>query len=120
LQEYRLDQAAQHIWNEIARLNQEVARGKPWEILKSGKTTELHEVLGRWIDGIHRVAIDLRPFLPETSQKMIDALNTRPIQAAKPMFPRIELEMPASRQRPNGGHVVLENITAESVLHDRE
>ena len=89
LQEYQLDEAAQQIWNEIARLNQEVARGKPWEILKSGKIMELHEVLGRWIDGIHRVAIDLRPFLPETSQKMIDALNTRPIQAAKPLFPRM-------------------------------
>jgi methionyl-tRNA synthetase len=90
LQEYRLDEAAQRIWSEIARINQEVAHGKPWEILKSGKITELNEVLGRWIDGIHRVAIDLRPFLPETSQKMIDALNTRPIEAAKPLFPRIE------------------------------
>ncbi|WP_035357590.1 methionine--tRNA ligase [Edaphobacter aggregans] len=90
LQEYRIDEAAQRIWNEIARLNKEVAHGKPWEILKSGKITELNEVLARWIDGIHRVAIDLRPFLPETSQKMIDALNTRPIEAAKPLFPRIE------------------------------
>jgi len=90
LQEYRLDEAAKRIWNEIARLNQEVAHGKPWEILKSGKITELNEVLGGWIDGIHRVAIDLRPFLPETSQKIIDALNTRPIEAAKPLFPRIE------------------------------
>jgi methionyl-tRNA synthetase len=47
-------------------------------------------VLRRWIDGIHQVAIDLRPFLPETSQKIIDALNTSPIEAAGPLFPRIE------------------------------
>jgi methionyl-tRNA synthetase len=57
---------------------------------KSGKITELKEVMVRWIDGTHRVAIDLHPFLPETSQKMIDALNTRPIQAATLLFPRIE------------------------------
>src|SRR5215831_11387780 len=35
LREYRLDEAAQHIWDEIARLNQEVAQEKPWEIFKS-------------------------------------------------------------------------------------
>lgn len=90
LREYRLDKAAKRIWNEIASLNHEVAEGKPWDILKSGKITELHELLGRWLDGIHQVAIGLRPFLPETSQKVIDALNTRPIQAAKPLFPRIK------------------------------
>ena len=89
LREYRLDEAAQRIWDEIARLNQEVAQEKPWEIFKSGRLAELHQVLGRWLDRIHRIAIDLRAFLPGTSQRLIDALTTRPIQAAKPLFPRI-------------------------------
>lgn len=89
LREYRLDEAAQRIWDEIARLNQEVAQEKPWEIFKSGRLADLHQVLGRWLDRIHRIALDLRAFLPGTSQRLIDALTMRPIQAVKPLFPRI-------------------------------
>jgi methionyl-tRNA synthetase len=92
LRGYRLDEAAHWIWDEVASLNQEVAQKKPWELLKSGRIRELHELLGRWLAGIHQVAIDLGPFLPETGQKVIDRVNTRTIQAAKPLFPRIEEE----------------------------
>ena len=101
LREYRLDEAAHRIWREIASLNQEVTRRRPWEMLKSKRIAELHEVLGRWLEGIHRIAIDLGPFLPETGQKVIDALK-RPIQAAKPLFPRVEWERQPIEQHADG------------------
>jgi methionyl-tRNA synthetase len=89
LQKYRFDEAAQVLWAEIAWLNQDVARVKPWELLRSGKVHELHAALGNWIEGIQHVALQLLPFLPESSQKVLDSVAGASIQASRPLFPRL-------------------------------
>jgi methionyl-tRNA synthetase len=88
LQKYRFDEAAQALWAEIAGLNQDVARVKPWELLRNGRVHDLHAALGRWVEGIQRVALGLLPFLPESSQKVLDSVASGFIQASQPLFPR--------------------------------
>jgi methionyl-tRNA synthetase len=89
LKKYRFDEAAQVLWAEIARLNQDVARVKPWDLLGSGKVHELHAALGQWVEGIQRVALALVPFLPESSQKVLDSVAGVSIQASQPLFPKL-------------------------------
>jgi methionyl-tRNA synthetase len=88
LQKYRFDEAEQALWAEIAALNQDVARVKPWDLLRDGKVHDLHAALDRWVEGIHRVALGLLPFLPESSQKVLDSVASGFIQASQPLFPR--------------------------------
>jgi methionyl-tRNA synthetase len=89
LQKYRFDEAAQVLWAEIARLNQDVARVKPWDLLRSRRVHELHATLSQWVEGIQRVALGLVPFLPESSQKVLDSVAGVSIQASQPLFPRL-------------------------------
>lgn len=89
LQKYRFDEAEQVLWAEIARLNQDVARVKPWDLLRNGQVHELHGALGEWVEGIQCVALGLRPFLPESSQKVLDSFATDSIQASQPLFPKL-------------------------------
>jgi methionyl-tRNA synthetase len=88
LHKYRFDEAEQLLWAEIARLNRDVAGVKPWDLLRNGRIDELHAALGKWVDGIQRVALGLLPFLPESSQKVLDSVASGSIQASKPLFPR--------------------------------
>jgi methionyl-tRNA synthetase len=89
LQKYRFDEAAQVLWAEIARLNQDVSRVKPWDLLRSRRLHELHAALGQWVDGIQRVALGLAPFLPDSSRKVLDSFAGSSIQASRPLFPRL-------------------------------
>ena len=100
LQKYRFDEAAQVLWAEIARLNQDVARVKPWDLLRSGRVHELHAALGHWIEGIRRVVLGLLPFLPESSRKVLDSIAGVSIQASQPLFPRLS-GLPPESGRPD-------------------
>jgi len=100
LQKYRFDEAAQVPWAEIARLNQDVARVKPWDLLRSGRVHELHAALGHWIEGIRRVALGLLPFLPESSRKVLNSIAGVSIQASQPLFPRLS-GLPPESGRPD-------------------
>jgi methionyl-tRNA synthetase len=89
LEKYRFDEAAQVPWAEITRLNQDVARVKPWDLLRSRRVHELHAALGQWVEGIQRVALGLVPFLPDSSQKLLDSVAGVCIQASQPLFPTL-------------------------------
>jgi methionyl-tRNA synthetase len=89
LQKYRFDEAAQVLWAEIARLNKDVAGVRPWNLFRSGRVHELHAALGQWVERIQHVALGLVPFLPESSQKVLDSVAGVSIQASQPLFPRL-------------------------------
>jgi methionyl-tRNA synthetase len=106
LQKYRFDEAEQVLWAEIARLNQDVARVRPWDLLRNGKVHEVHAALGKWVEGIQRVALGLLPFLPESSRKVLNSVASDSIQAAQPLFPRL----PVLRTESRGGSSVTESM----------
>lgn len=89
IQDYRLSDAAQAIWTIVDGLNQDVARIKPWELLKTGNREELRGHLTRWLTGIFQVGYWIQPFLPETGQTILRLLSGREVKAATPLFPRI-------------------------------
>lgn len=83
--EYRFADALQLVWNKIGAADKEIAELKPWELVKTDmdkfKTVMeklLHEIaeIGEWI----------KPFMPETSEKIAQALETGKVE---PLFKRI-------------------------------
>jgi methionyl-tRNA synthetase len=79
------DEALRYIWSKIAILDQKMAQDKPWEI-KS--VEELDKTLKVYIEGLIVIGAQLKPFLPETSAKILDIFTKDKIFKPDPLFLR--------------------------------
>lgn len=84
IKNYRFDHAIMALWDEISKLDKRINEEKPWTLsgdnLKKSITPIALEV--------REIAFNLSPFMPETSQKILDQFSGE-IKAGKPLFPRI-------------------------------
>lgn len=84
LKNFRFDLALLGLWEEISTLDRRINQEKPWEL----EGTELKAAIGPIAQEIREIAFNLSPFLPRTSQKILDQFTGR-ISPQKPLFPRI-------------------------------
>jgi methionyl-tRNA synthetase len=108
LDAFDLTGALDEIWGVVRGLNRHVEQAKPWELAKEeARTAELDAALYTLADGLRAVAVALASYLPETAQKILSALgqpddlawenvaagrtlSAEGIEAAPPLFPRVE------------------------------
>ncbi len=102
------------IWDAVRRLNQYVTAEAPWQLAKDDANADkVDTVLYTLVDGLTALAVALYAYLPETSPKILAALgqseeptwdrvrngvaeSVEGIDAAEPLFPRIELPSAAA------------------------
>lgn len=82
---YQFSEALQSIWQKISDANKYMDETKPWILVKNDQT-RFAVVMQRLLRDIESVALDLQPFLPDTSEKILQALATGKIT---PLFQRI-------------------------------
>jgi len=100
--------ALERIWDVVRYLNRHVEATAPWLLAKDdAKADELDRVLYDLVDGLRAVTIALAAYLPETSERILDALgqprdltwdgvaygrtsDVTGIAPAEPLFPRID------------------------------
>ena len=110
LDQYDLSGALEAIWVVIRSLNRYVEERAPWQLAKDpAKADELDRTLYDLADGLRAVAVALAAYLPETAARILAALGQPDelawdgvaygrttaadgIEAAGPLFPRVELE----------------------------
>ena len=110
LDQYDLSGALEAIWVVIRSLNRYVEERAPWQLAKDpAKADELDRTLYDLADGLRAVAVALAAYLPETAARILAALGqpdelgwdgvaygrttaADAIEAAEPLFPRVELE----------------------------
>ncbi len=85
LKGYRVDFALKFIWEEITKFDQLINETKVWE----QKGEELEKILKELVVGIRQIAFNLKPFLPETADKIASQFEGPKIKSASPLFPRI-------------------------------
>jgi methionyl-tRNA synthetase len=101
--------ALETVWQGVRRLNQYVGAEAPWQLAKDpAQASRLDGVLYNLVDGLTALSVALGPFLPETAPRILAALEqpvdlswdrirngvaaeVEGIEAAEPLFPRIEL-----------------------------
>lgn len=83
---FEFSKRLENIWAVIKEGNRFIEDNKPWELAKSD-LNKLEEVLQEVYDMLVTVADQLDPFLPETSEKMKNQLESL---KPEPLFPRIE------------------------------
>jgi methionyl-tRNA synthetase len=79
------DEALRFVWTKIAALDQKMALDKPWEIEDE---SALGATLKPYIEGLITIGALLQPFMPETSQKILDIFTAKKITKPEPLFLR--------------------------------
>ena len=95
-------------------LNRHVESTAPWQLAKDeSKEDELSAVLYDLADGVRAVAVALAPYVPDTAPRILGALRqpidlsleqiaygktaeTKGIEPAAPLFPRVDLPTAAA------------------------
>lgn len=89
--ELKLHTALGLIWEEISKCDIIVDKEKPWELAKTDKE-KLAKVLNDLLKRIQQIALALRPFMPETAEKILKCFETGKPQKPEPLFPRLEIK----------------------------
>jgi len=89
LKEFRFNDALSLIWKRIAVLDGYINEKKPWELLKQ-EDPNLQSVLLHCVRHIQEISYLLRPFLPETAEKIDEQFNDPLIKAGAGLFPRLQ------------------------------
>jgi len=100
-----LTQALEEIWTRVRRLNRYVEETRPWDLAKEqGNAVRLDQVLYSLCEGVRVLALLLGAYMPETSDRLLDALGEparrlapfgsrgggQAIEKLPPLFPKIE------------------------------
>ncbi|HOX10674.1 MAG TPA: methionine--tRNA ligase [Candidatus Moranbacteria bacterium] len=86
LDKFQIDKALEYIWNIIKEDNKYIEDNKPWELAKSNEK-KFKEVMQKLLDDLDLISQLLLPFLPDTSEKIKKALETKQVE---PLFQRIK------------------------------
>lgn len=84
LDQYRFDWAIEEIWKKVKILDTKINNEEMWKETNK-KIVSFVEV----IEGLRQIAIDLKPFLPETAEGIEKQFKGPMIKASEPLFPRI-------------------------------
>ena len=107
---FRFQNGLIEIWNAIGRANKYIDETTPWILAKDeSKANELNEVMYVLYEALRNVAILVSPVMPETAEKMFNALNVnselqqyqalgfgktesaKVLEKIEPMFVRLDL-----------------------------
>ena len=86
--EFRLNDAVALVWEKISSLDRYIESERPWDLIKK-KDQRIKAVLEHLTDGLLEIAIFLKPFLPETAEKIEKQFTKELIKLESPLFPRI-------------------------------
>jgi methionyl-tRNA synthetase len=83
--------ALDHIWQRVKRLNRYVEERAPWQLARDpGDAARLDETLGSLVEGLRTVNVVLEPFMPDTTERLRDALGSPggSVGELAPLFPK--------------------------------
>lgn len=81
---FRFDRALESIWKDVKSADELISKNKLWE-----DTKKKEKLLNEVIEKVTQIAYDLKPFLPQTSEKILKQFEESEIKASEPLFPRL-------------------------------
>lgn len=83
---YRFDEASKIIWEQIREADVYINENKVWEL----KGEEQTKALDHLVEQVRQIAFNLKPFLPETAEKIEEQYKGEEIKPREPLFPRLD------------------------------
>jgi methionyl-tRNA synthetase len=82
--------ALDEIWQRVRRLNRYVEEEAPWVLAKDpDRAGDLDLVLGTLVEGLRMVTVLLHPYLPASTERLLQALDAPVLTPIEPLFPRV-------------------------------
>ena len=86
LDDFKFNEALIAIWKLISFCDKYIEKERPWSFDPAQDKEKINEVIGNLLFAVNEIAKLLEPFLPETSEKILEQLKT---QKSQPLFPKI-------------------------------
>jgi methionyl-tRNA synthetase len=86
LADYQFDAAMFNLWSQIKIIDGLINKDEPWKI---SNKKELKEKLELYVTNLLDLAHGLKPFLPETAEKIENQFKAPKIVSGSPLFPRL-------------------------------
>ena len=86
LSEYRFDLALKYVWEKVTLVDQAINKDEPWKL----EGEELKTRLQYYLEEIAEIALNLKPFLPETVEKIAKIFGSPVIKSGEALFPRLK------------------------------
>ncbi|MEW6088299.1 MAG: methionine--tRNA ligase [bacterium] len=75
MDDIQFSEALTELWRLVRLANKYIDSQAPWKLIKEGKTTEALQVLYDLAESLRIISILIRPFMPETSEKICGQLG---------------------------------------------
>ena len=85
LENYRFDEALKLLWGDIKIIDHYINEQQPWKLDKE----KLVKVIQVAVDALRYLSQKLKPFLPETAEKIEKQFAGPRIKSGPPLFPRL-------------------------------
>ncbi len=81
---FNFNGALEQVWDSIKEMNKEINVKEPWKKTAQERGNDLIE----WLKKLQLIAWELKPFMPETAEKIMKSTSGR-IEKVTPLFPRL-------------------------------
>lgn len=88
LDNFELSRAMDEIWSLISEANQKIQNEKPFSLIKTSPDLA-KEIIKSLVCDLSHIVFLLRPFLPQTAEKIKFIINSRQMPET-PLFPRVD------------------------------
>lgn len=85
---FEFSKAFDYVWGKVQGLNKRIDDEKPWVLAKNGESEKLTECLTSLILDLRLVALELSPFIPGTSEKIMKIFEGEVKVPSEPLFPK--------------------------------
>ncbi len=86
LKDIKLNEALDAVWKVISVCDEYIEKNKPWGLAKNNQE-KFNQVISELLSAIKEIANLLKPFIPETSEKILKQLKQN--KKAEALFPRL-------------------------------
>lgn len=83
---FRFKEAFDYAWEKVQNVNKQIDEDKPWSL--KNEPEKLKEVLNKEIVNLLNANYMLKPFLPETSEKIFEIFENEIEPPKEPLFPK--------------------------------
>lgn len=92
LKQYRFDEALKYIWGCVSGLDVYINKARPWQLELSEANKSLSEIVigSESLTSLFEIVEALKPFLPETAEKIEKQFKGPVIKSGEPLFPRLK------------------------------
>ncbi len=81
MDKYHVSNSLTELWSLISRVNKYIDETAPWTLVKQGEIDKLNSVMYHLVESLRKIGIILKPFMPETSAKILEQLGINSLEA---------------------------------------